>query len=191
MEDVAIFSTTSASFQTFEVTNTATINNVVISSSLSFVGADSYSLPFAICKIPFLRTEGAVYSAGSENTIGLDSTFTINSGEFETTIRTGEMNFRKKGYYNVSAFLTLRFADYPNDTVVLRVYNSSDGKSFATKTYVISNSLSYDNSIDLGDVLELIDIDNVIYITIQTSTTNFDIASTSDGESLLSVTQIR
>jgi hypothetical protein len=47
-EDIIIFSTTSASFQTFEVTNTATINNATVNGTLSvsrsIEGTSSYAL---------------------------------------------------------------------------------------------------------------------------------------------------
>jgi hypothetical protein len=186
-----IFYTDSASFQTFEVTNTATINNVVVSSSLSFVGADSYSLPFAICKIPFLNTEGQIYDSGIQNEISLDSTFSINSGEFENGSRASNLLFDKDGYYNINAFVTLHFTAYPDDIVDTRIYDYSSGLILASKTQIISSNSVLDHTIDIGGVLALIQRNSYIYITIKTSANKFDILSTADGESLLSVTQIR
>jgi hypothetical protein len=191
MEDIIIFCTTSASFQTFEVTNTATINNVVISGSLSFASTSSYSLPFAICKIPFLNTEGQTYDNGIQNEISLDSAFSINSGEFESRSRASRLYFDKDGYYNINAFITLNFTAYPDDVVDIRIYDSNTGLALVTKTQVISSNSSLLHTIDIGNVLALMQRNSYIYVTIKTSSNKFDVLSTTNGESLLSVTQIR
>jgi len=188
-----IFYTDSASFQTFEVTNKATFNNITVSGSLSFSG--SYSLPFAICEIPFLnQTDQNTYSAGVENYIELDPTFNINSGEFSATNRfiSGSLEISKTGYYSIYASITLNFASNPDDVVTVKIYDHAANKPISTRTYVISNVLSQINSIDIGGAIDLIDISgDYIYVTIQTTSTNFGILSTVEGESLLTITQVR
>jgi len=186
-----IFYTDSASFQTFEVTSKATFNNITVSGNLSFSG--SYSLPFAICEVPFLnQTDQNTYSAGVENYIELDPTFNINSGDFSNRSISGSLEINKIGYYRIDASITLNFASNPNDVVTVKIYSNAVGRPILTRTYAISNTSTTLNSISVGGAIDLIDISgDYIYVTIQTTSTNFGILSTVEGESLLTVTQVR
>ncbi len=187
-----IFYTDSASFQIFEVTNKATFNNITVSGSISFVSTSSYSLPFAICEIPFQNKDQNTYSSGVENYIELNSTFNINSGDFSSRNISGSLEVNKTGYYRIDASITLNFASNPNDIVTVKIYSNAVGRPILTRTYVISNALSTLNSISIGGAIDLIDISgDYIYVTIKTTSTNFGISSTVEGESLLTITQVR
>ena len=146
-----IFYTDSASFQTFEVTSKAIFNNITVSGSLSFSG--SYSLPFAICEIPFLnKTDQNTYSAGVENYIELDPTFNINSGEFSATNRfiSGSLEISKTGYYSIYASITLNFASNPDDVVTVKIYDHAANKPISTAVQLILDNIV--NSLNMSNL---------------------------------------